>query len=176
MVTLKTEIDGLDEVQALIRKLGRGAAAAVEQAVKDAGLAGQRSLVRCYSGRGQKSVADSVTTPEIRKKGLDTESTIGVGHKWAELVEAGATIAVKARQAPLRPTKPHLAPLPGGPRVVKQVRVFSIPQKGGGVLFRSSVGPTSYTIKGANCTDGAAEDGLRRLLKRLSDEVEKLVA
>ena len=176
MVKLRTEIDGLKEVQVLMKRLGKGAPAAVEQAVKDAGLAGQRALVRCYSARGQRSVADSVTSPQITKKGLDTESTIGVGHKWAELVEVGATIPVKARQAPLRSKKPHLAPLPGGPRVVKQVRVFSIPQKGGGVLFRASVGPTSYTLKGANCTDGAIEDGTRRMLKRLSDEVEKLTA
>lgn len=156
----EVKITGDKELLRLIRRLGESAPKVVERGVKAAGLAAQRSLVRCYRklGKGGRHVADTVTSPEITKSGIDAEAVVGVGHKWAELVEKGGTFKIPRRVAP-----PEFKAFP----LIKT-------SEGGKLVFRASVGPGTRTIKGADCIPGALDDGLKRLVKTLEAAFEKL--
>ncbi len=160
-MTARVSVTGLETVQRLLDRLGDGAAAASEKAVRDAGLAAQRSLVSCYrgKGRGGRSIADSVTSPFVEKRGRDSTATVDIGHKWSELFEEGATLKTNPRRA----TDEGLKGIP-------------MQKKTEGLVFRRTVGvPSStYTIAGAKCVPGAIKKGTERLEKSLELQLQKL--
>lgn len=160
---IRVEVKGIKEATDLIAKIGANAPRAVERAVQDAGFAAQRSLVRCYRklGKGGRHIADSVSSPIVSKRGLDTEATVGIGHQWARLVEEGATIPVNQRDAQAE-----------GRRGIPMLKR----REGNKIVFRSKIGTQtqSYTIKGAGCIPPAIKEGQERLIKTLENEAAKL--